>query len=440
MDMSSIPRISSTHVRARHMRLDVAHILKRFFFSERALIIAQAGWLAGIDALDIKVALSRHLWEDALVADALRTRVFELRFPSRLLEPGDDRPAIQIFESAINAPSAMAFVLALGRVFKPALAKAYRAYLVAGDELADGPTLRYLKLAVQEKEQQIEELTTFATTLLSQASPSERHSTEAWVTALDTYLQQTGGFSLEAPRPLAEPFELPGWRAFRLAEIPARDSRFIRCRFYWPNIIDPDFPYGQGLLLQLRSAISHLNEVWALETGGAILHAFADTLDWEFILDAARWTYDEARHTNMGYQRLMQWGFQPEELPLGSYIFDSARGQAPIIRLGMLHYFETKNIGKKSQRAEEFAVIDDHVSQHDMEFDWADETIHAHYGSKWLTALHEIDPDAYPDRHVLGKRCDQLVANIVATATDAERRAISDVAQSIIEKARRIRA
>ena len=77
-----------------------------------------------------------------------------------------------------------------------------------------------------------------------------------------------------------------------------------------------------------------LNEVWAVETGGAILHAFAEDLDWEYIYDAARWTYDESRHVLMGYERLRAWGFALDEMPLGSYIYDSAAGQEPIIRSG----------------------------------------------------------------------------------------------------------
>jgi hypothetical protein len=182
--------------------------------------------------------------------------------------------------------------------------------------------------------------------------------------------------------------------------------------------------------------VSHLNEVWAVETGGAILYFFADKLDWEFILDAARWTYDEARHTLMGYERLLGWGFKPEEMPLGTYIYDSARGEPPIVRLGMLHYFETKNIGKKNDRAAAFQSYHDDVSQHDMEFDWADETIHAHYGSKWLKALQDKYPDI-PEGDVLHDRCDALVERVVAEATDADKQKIYTIAQAMIDKANR---
>jgi len=88
--------------------------------------------------------------------------------------------------------------------------------------------------------------------------------------------------------------------------------------------------------------VSHLNEVWAIENGGIILERFASVLPWEWIRDAARWTYDEARHCRMGLERLAAWGFQPEEIPLGTYIYESASGEDPLYRLGMLFFFRNK--------------------------------------------------------------------------------------------------
>lgn len=421
------------HERSRYMRMDTAQILKRFFFCERALIIAQAGWVASLAPLEIKIELPRIFWEDALVADSLRTRVFELRFPSRLLEVGDDAPVVSLFESAIDAPSPTAFLLALARVFKPALLNAYQSYLDISDLIADGPTVHFLKNAVQDKQRHVQQLEQFALSFLNETTASEVDQAHIWVNALRRQMDDAG-LGLDAPRTVEHDLVTRLRQPFRFAEIPARDSRFAQVRYYWPNVIDSSFPYGDGMMLQLRSAVSHLNEVWAVETGGAILHFFANILDWEFVLDAARWTYDEARHTQMGYARLMGWGFKPEDLPLGTYIFDAARGQDPIIRMGMLHYFETKNIGKKHDRAAAFASYHDDVSQHDMEFDWADETIHAHYGSKWLAVLREKIP-TLPDRETLHARCDQLVEQVVAEATEIDRQAIYTVTEALVAKA-----
>ncbi|MCB0153388.1 MAG: DUF455 family protein [Anaerolineae bacterium] len=423
--------------RGQWLRLDSAKILKRFFFCERALVKSQAGWLAGIADFEVKLTLPYHFWQDALTAHALRERVFELKFPNRMLEIGDDQPLIDVFEEAVNAPSDAAFVLSLARLYKPALLAVYRDYVAQADPLADGPILRALRLAAEEKAEQIALLTQAANEMLK-AAPERRHAAEAWVAALSERLGQVGGLSLDPPQAVVEPVELPGRTVFELAQVPARDSRFHLCRYYWPDIVEPDFPYGDGMQLQLRSAVSHLNEVWAVESGGAVLHAFADDLEWEFIYDAARWTYDEARHARMGYDRLRAWGYEPGEMPLGSHIYDSAHSQDPAVRLGMLHYFETKNIGKKTKRANAFGSYQDRMSQHDMDFDWADETIHATYGKRWLDALREQYPERVPDIEALRETCETLVAAEVDSASEAERTETRQIAQAMIAKAQRV--
>ena len=147
MTVNSNRYLPGAHSRARFLRLDAATILKRFYLCERSLIISQSGWLAGIAALEAKMTLPRFTWQDTLTAHALRERVFELRYPRRMLEIGEDAPLVEVFDESINAPSAQAFLLALLRVYKPALLSAYRSYVDCADDLSDGPILRALKLA-----------------------------------------------------------------------------------------------------------------------------------------------------------------------------------------------------------------------------------------------------------------------------------------------------
>ena len=420
--------------------MDSAGVLKRLFFYERSLIISQGGWLASIPPLDVKIALARFLWEDAMTANALRDRVFELRYPSRLIETGDDAPLRQVFEPSINAPSPEAFVLSLGHVLKPSLLKIYRDYLVHADVVADGPSLRFMKTAVDEKANQIEALIRFGEEMLAQA-PDQRSEAEAWVTGLAEQLNALGGTTLEpALPPSRSETSLSSVKQFAVAKVPARDDRFHKCRFYWPDVLDPDFSYGEGIRLQLRSAISHLNEVWAMERAGANLHSFADILEWDFIFDGARWTYDESRHCQMGYERLLDWGFQPAEIPLGTYIYESASGQDPIYGLGMLYFFETKNIGKKNERMRVFSEYGDAVSQHDMDYDWADETIHAHYGKHWLETVLAVDRTERETLELeqISARCGEFVSAFVKSATPDELKDIRVVAQAMLEKAESI--
>lgn len=428
------PYLTAESLRARWMRLDTAQILKRFFFCERSLVVTQAAWLPLIAPIEIKTGLPRLIWQSAETAAALRQRVFELRFPSRVLEEeGSDQALAAVFNQLQDSPSAAALFQALGDVLLPGLSAAYDQYLEASDPIADGPSRRFLSLAVTEKQDQVTAARDWAETLLA-SDPGERDRAGRWTRALADQLAAVGGLGIEfrAPSASAAPPKAPEARPYSIPDRPERDPRFWPCRFYWPDIVDPEFPYGEGRALQLRSAVSHLNEVWAIETGGAILSALAGVLPWEWIHDAARWTYDESRHCRMGYDRLMAWGLEPARLPLGTYIYDSAAGQDPIYRLGMLFFFETKNIRYKAVRAGLFHAYGDKLSEHDMDFDWADETIHAGYGKHWLKELLAVRGDDPARYDAIREKCGELVRATVASATPDEVAAIKRVASDLI--------
>jgi uncharacterized ferritin-like protein (DUF455 family) len=429
----------SRQPRARWMRLDTAQLLKRFFFCERSLLVSEAAWIPAIAPLEIKTGLARFVWQSAETAHALRERVFELRFPNRLLEEeGADRALVELFSAVSNSPSAPAFLQSVGKVLLPALRDTYQAYLELSDSIADGPTHRFLALALSEKTEQISAFEEWAEAALSR-NPELRDEALAWTHVVANRLSDVGGVGV-GPSPCAAAVGLlPGSKTYTIPRRPARDPRFWPCRFYWPDVVDPTYPYGEGMQLQIRSAISHLNEVWAIEAGGVILSAFADVLPWEWIHNSARWTYDESRHCRMGYERLMAWGLDPAEIPLGTYIYESVSGadpaEVPLYLLGMLYFFETKNIRHKPARAKLFHGYGDALSEHDMDFDWADETMHAGYGKHWLKELLAVrghDPAAYDQ---VRERCEKLVRDFVSTATSTEAASIKKVASSLVAKA-----
>lgn len=420
------------------MRHDVAQLLKRFFFCERSLVVTVAAWIPAIDPLETKIGLARFIWQSAETANALRDRVFELRFPNRMLEEeGTDHALIELFNSVKDSPSVPAFLVGIGKVLLPALRDAYREYIEGSDTIADGPTHRFLALALSEKVQQIAAFERWTDSAVSQ-NPEQREDALSWSRAVAGRLSEVGGVGV-GPAPSASSSWVPltGTKTFVISSRPARDPRFWPCRFYWPDVVDPAYPYGEGMQLQIRSAISHLNEVWAVETGGVILNSFADILPWEWVHDSARWTFDEARHCQMGYQRLMSWGFEPVELPLGTYIYESASGRDPIYRLGTLYFFETKNIRHKTARAQLFHTYGDAVSEHDMDFDWADETIHAGFGRHWLKELLAARGQDPNEHEQVREGCMKLVSDYVSTATPKEVAEIKRVATALVAKAAR---
>ena len=164
--------------RARLMRYDTAEILTRLFFLERSLIISQAGWLPAVTDLATKSALARTLWEGAVTADALRNRVFELRYPSRLITPDAHGALIAVFDAARNAPGQEAFVLTLASVLLPALRRAYEQFSDLSDRLSDGPSALILKHALADKADTIAAMTQLADEMLA-ARPEARPVAEA---------------------------------------------------------------------------------------------------------------------------------------------------------------------------------------------------------------------------------------------------------------------
>src|SRR5260221_13869189 len=79
--------------RARWKRLDPAQILKRFFFCERSVIVNASCWIPHLSPLDVKVGIQLLFWQSPETANALRQRVFELRYPSGLMEKeGPEKP------------------------------------------------------------------------------------------------------------------------------------------------------------------------------------------------------------------------------------------------------------------------------------------------------------------------------------------------------------
>ncbi|MBV9482958.1 MAG: DUF455 family protein [Acidobacteria bacterium] len=435
--------LSTPQERARWMRFDTAQLLKRFFFCERSLLVSQAAWIPAISPLEVKTSLARFIWQSAETAHCLRDRVFELRFPSRMLDKeGHDHALVELFNAVKDSPSVPAFLLTMGTILLPEIYQAYKSYLKASDLIADGPTHRFLALAVAEKAEQISAFEQWIAAALAQ-NPEARPEATVWAKEVANRLSAVGGVGVGPPSCSLPTGRLAGARVYSIPTHPARDERFWACRFYWPDIVDPSYPYGEGVQLQLRSAISHVNEVWAVDAGGVILSAFADVLPWEWIYNSARWTYDESRHCRMGYERLMAWEFSPAEIPLGTYIYESAMAGAPadvpINLLGMLFFFETKNIRYKPERAQLFHSYGDSLSEHDMDFDWADETLHAGYGKRWLKELLAIrgnDPAVYDD--VRGN-CEKLVNDYIGTATPTEVTDLKMVADRLLDRALQLR-
>jgi hypothetical protein len=428
-------RIPAPGDRAHLMVADSAGILKRFYLIQRELVLMQAGWLPGTEHWHSKLLLPECLWQDALIADEFRRRVFELRFPHREILVGDDAPRLQLLHQFSHAPDGLAFVEGLRLVLKPHLRAIYRLYLNRMDQLDDAPTVRILRQALADIEEQISRWAVAAEDAV-RTYPERRASTERWIAGAERMAQALGDLLGPSPRALAQVDVAEfGGGEFAISRQGARDRRFNLNRFAWPDNLDRSVGPGEGLQLQVRQSVHHLNELWAAEMAAACLFDLASHAEPEFLTDAARWCFDEIRHCRMGFTRLTEWGFPMSEMSLGTFPYDAGAEASPLTRLAMIFYFESTYIHTKPERAKIFGDWGDRVSSHDMDFDWADEQIHTHYGTRWLKYFLDKQGDAR--RPVdLRPEAEAYVRKAIAEATTQDRAQTQAAFETMMTRAR----
>ena len=418
------------------MVAESADVLKRFYLLERELVRMQAGWLPAIECWEAKLALPELLWQDALVARQLRERILELRYPERRIGVDADRPLVDFYGAFTAGPNELAFLMALARVVKPQVRALFADYLHAADSLDDAPSAQFLQHAVIDLDRQIERLDALVSDLAGRRpdlAPAAGRWTRA-VGAAVAALPPRGFHGRLLPAMPDFDVVAAGGRPFVVSRIGMRDRRFHRVRFAWPDRHMPQ-PAGEGVQLQVRQAVHHLNEVWAAEMAAACLFDLLEDAPHDFLDDASRWCFDEIRHCRMGYERLKDWGFAEDEMPLDSFSYDAGEKTDAIVRLGIIYFFETTYIHTKPARAKIFGADGDRLGSHDMDFDWADELIHTHYGNKWLAHFLEREGAGRKPSDIKAL-AEQSVVTLQQSATPADRAAAAAIFEDLMAKAR----
>lgn len=374
---------------ARYSVDESANFLKRLYYVEREVMRTLGGYLVSVHSWELKKVLPRHFWQDSLRADALRSRVLELRYPRRDVDQDQD-PLLQKFLTMlIRCQTDAELIQGVYCVTKKWLCEAYEYYLVNTDPLDDGPTTEFMFRFPGEIHQQLKEIQA------GYHTPFDKGS--SWEVTLEAYVKGMGGLLGIGDGSLSI-IELEAWNAltqrpdYQAPKVPHTDERFGSAAYHMPPREANNF-----LEDQVWRGINHINEMWAVEVPALLCWAWND-MPWDFYLDTTRWAYDECRHTMMGEERLKAWGFELGiDVPRVSdhYISQSEHGE--IALLSLLHAFECGAPAHKSKLRDEFRNEGDTSSSQDFDYDWADESIHMLYGHKWMMHLFNNDLDQVED-------------------------------------------
>lgn len=413
---------------AAHTRVENAStILKRFYVAERQLMRTLAAWFVGTSQWDLKRQLSQDMWQTAQHADALRTRVLELRYPRRDVDRKYDPDVVALLAEVAKARDSQEFIAGVYGVLLPALIAGYEAYLERSDPLDDAPTLYRLRHILADKRAQVERMGALA----RRVAADERASDQDWRDYLRRWADSIGGIDGLGERAAPPGDHLCAGRpAFDVPRTVQRDARWRPALFHLPHENKYDAAgraawkrieaLDKRVAMQVWSAISHFNEIWAAEVPASVMWDL-DGEPWAFYMDLARWSWDETRHSTMGWRALEGWGWDvPDLIPFAHGLYNALGSVPARQRLALLYYYEEGLLraGTKQIEIKILESAQDDGSTQDMDYDWADEAIHVSFGYTWLKHLLGDDTAGREELKRLTDEARQIMADFVAAHKD----------------------
>ncbi len=392
--MATAPREVQVDAETRKKPRSVAR-LQEWEYLERSFHRLLCAWGRHFAEWEDKVSLFRHLWDEAECVRRIRERL--VQFPGTLTNC--DAPVAKELEdlgnSVLLAPSFDDAVDGIFQEYLAILIQSYVHYAETAHPVHDAPTLAVIAENVRVKEQ-------FRLWLRSYRRRRPHRIDTGYKARIRTAVERCGNLrqplpaAVDAAQPLGvrTPFRLPARAAHPQGSEPRVDLmpyleadfavRLEARRLFW----------CYGYMLEMNLAEDQLMWLWS-----------AHDLPWEFIQDVTRHTWDESRHGDSGYSRLLDFGIALSEVGYPYYQselnrqdnWDKAIGEAPamtqkdlyeqVFFIGMVA--ETGHFQVKQEAYEDFKNGGDMESAEMVLFDIIDETSHVQYAHKWLPLLAE---------------------------------------------------
>ena len=380
--------------------------LVRFHWVERRLTLIALTHIPATPEWEVKCALALHQWLDISHANALRTRIAEMRSPTPRMDVAPDAALDGFLEELLRARDTVELLAGLYAVAHPALVAGYRAHIASTNPLIDHPTVRVLRQALVDHEDTV----AWGEQALRACTRSESDKARAttWAAHLQAYLDAAGGIAGDANRRTAT---LPAPRAkepFVPNMHPRRDARFRgQYNFNFPPHLVYTMP---GVPPDERNLALLCKRTLEMDVPEMMASFILERPDqpWEFYVDYSRQLWDEARHAMMGSVAFEARGVDWSRIPLNvSFGLRLNLHATPLERQTMLFGIEQSlmpaDTGKRSEK-ETAESSGDALSAHFHDYDWADEVLHAQIGRRWARREGLEPGDAIEQAKVIHER------------------------------------
>lgn len=375
------------------------NLLKRYNYIKSQMVNVYSAHLARTPEWEVKCAFGLHLWLDAEHGSMLRKRVSEMREPPLGLDKVPDERLKSLFDELIRSEDTVELLVGIYGVVKPALLRAMQQHMDITNPIADHPTVRMLRIMIQEEVEMVAWGKEAITALT--ASEEKLAQVNVWARHLEFYLERSGGINGEdrdVPVELSSADEsVPVPRSdggeYRMDPTPARDSRFVDpCN---ASALIDDYYQDDTLQYDERAYALYykrLREMDVPEWMGPIIYNTKGK-PWEYYRDLSRQLWDEARHAMLGEIGLVMNGVPFYKYPIDMRSSLSLNTElAPFDGHVILWAIEQELMNAETGKRWEWKISAHSELPHAklmQDYDWADEVLHAQIGRKFLLPQFE---------------------------------------------------
>lgn len=375
-------------------------------YLERSIHRILCGWGNQFEAWEDKVAVCRHVWEQACIVDRLRNRIAQ--FPGMKADEPVSAKLETLANTVLCAPSFEDAIDGIYQVLNTAMVNAYLDFINEVSSIHDAPTHQIIREIVAIKD-------------LHRRWRSEYRRRVSHVPN-DAYLKRITEL-LQAVNNLSSPITIDShqqaapvgvntnFRPLTHRIDPTWQGTGKRDLLDWMAV-----DFAQSIeARQLFWPIGYMREL-GLAMGQLLWLYDAPDLPWAFHLDESRHLWDESRHGDSGYARMKELGISIEEVGF-MHTHDLLENTAhhlnsqptkpmsaqdlyeALFFIGMVA--ETGHFRVKREAYADFRDGGDLASAEMMLYDIIDETMHVQYAHAWLPALAQradIDHADYEQR------------------------------------------
>ncbi|MBL4701694.1 MAG: hypothetical protein JKX85_10605 [Phycisphaeraceae bacterium] len=406
--MTTIPALtvrSQVDVSSGKVPLSVRRLCDLTYL-ERSIHRMLCGWGNQFQGWDDKVAVCRHVWDQACIVERLRNRITQ--FPGVQADEPVSVELERLVNTVLCAPSFEDALDGIYQVLNTSIVNAYLDFIGEVSGIHDAPTHQIIREIVTIKD--------LHRRWRSEYRMRVNHTPDAvYMQRINEQLQAVGNLSSSVkvdPQHTADPVGVnTDFRPLKHRVDPTWKTYGDRDLLDW---IAVDF--AQSIeSRQLFWAVGYMRELGLAMEQLLWLYDSHD-LPWAFGLDESRHMWDESRHGDSGYARLKELG-----IDIGEVGFAHVRGlqrddanhnvsqptepMSPTALYDVLFFIcmvaETGHFRVKREAFADFREGGDMASAEMMLYDIIDETMHVQYGHQWLETLARragIEHEGYEKR------------------------------------------